>query len=839
MTEPPNADAQTTPTTPSVSAASAGPGSAGSHSGGSDSRGSGGEGTLGASLLNRLVLGRSLRAMIVLPAVVMTLYFGFHTASGALMGMFAVVAMLLMADFGGRPRRRLISYLVTMTLGALTLSLGTLVNGQEALVVLVGMALGFGVNLTGVLRGPVARASLPVLLPFMVTAVGPNAHATYADNMLGWVVGCVASTAAALLLWPTRAGRALQDACADALDAAADTAAALYPVRSPDALAPMDQLEAAVRGVNATYEGRLLRPAGSIGRDRGLVNLIEDIYRLRSVLVVRAHDPNPTDSTARSRLAETTESTLREIAAAMRSGEDTIDLEPLLAARRASYRQLESEVGHGLESNDPEANTEVSSHFSLRLASLLTVAAGTDAKLSLGTRMDDPRVSSGVADITLPRWQSDPRQMLLAQLNPTSPWFRNSARQAVAIGMSLLVAMATGVSHGFWVVLGTISSLRFDAVGTGRTVRDAFVGTALGFVAGSLVLHYLAGSPALWLMLPPLAFLAAYTRSIRGLWLSQFAFTLLVITALAAMAPEEHGIAAVRLIDVSLGLAISLLCSLLLWPRGVLPAVRESLIAAINSSTSFLLSAVDRMVGGAVSDDDLEQRSAHNWRSQERAAETFDLALIQRTPEDIPRRTWVRAVGASRHVTYAATLISAYPVMSADERYHTRVIGPLLAATHAVQQNIDEATLALLDAADAAIDAGVEPDSSAYGDPRMDDPEVLERLELGNTYLMDLRAAIDSTVDTWSAEIHVDEGHSPAVVPMVLELEQSYAWLEHLELTAALMFARAKLVQDAADAAGEAREHSARSSAQAVDSAPRPVAASDDDAKAHTRGDDG
>lgn len=747
--------------------------------------------------MTNLVLGRSLRAMIVLPAVVMTLYFGFGTASGALTGMFAVVAMLLMADFGGRPLRRLISYTVTAGIGCLTLALGTVVNGHAVLVVVTGMILGFAVNLTGVLRGPIAKANLPVLLPFMTAAVAPDPRAAFGYNLLGWVFGCAASIAAALLLWPTRSSRALYEACASALDEASAAIAVLYPVRTGFGTVAVGGLDTAVRALNGTYDGRLMRPAGTIGRDRGLVNLVEDIHRLRAVLTVRAHDPNPTDSSARGHLADATEATLAATAAALRSGEDTIDLEPLRDARRQSYHELEVEVGEALAARDPSAHGKVTDHFSVRLASMLALAAATDAKASLGSKLPDPRIYNGVADVALPRWQSDPEQMLLAQLNPSSPWFRNSARQAVAIGLSLLVAIATGVSHGFWVVLGSISSLRYDAVGTGRTVRDAFVGTALGFVGGSAVLYYFSGSFVLWLLLPPLAFLGAYTRARLGLWVSQFAFTMLVITALAAMSPEEHGLATVRLIDVSLGLAISLLCSILLWPRGILPAVRQSLQVATTSSTSLLLASVDRMVGGAVGADDLEERLSANWRSLTRAAESFDLALIERTPEDIPRRSWVRVAGIARHVTYAATLLSGYPAMPERDRFHTRVIGPLLAATHAVQRSIDASTKSLLDAVDEALEAGLTADSREWPDPQLADPEVADRLGAKAPHLEDLRSALDAAIADWSTEVRDDPESSDAVVPMVLELEQALAWLEHLELASSVLFARAKLIRDA------------------------------------------
>ena len=50
------------------------------------------------------------------------------------------------------------------------------------------------------------------------------------------------------------------------------------------------------------------------------------------------------------------------------------------------------------------------------------------------------------------------------------------------------VAEITDVEHGFWVVLGTLSVLRSNALGTGATALRAVGGTAVGFVVGSAIM---------------------------------------------------------------------------------------------------------------------------------------------------------------------------------------------------------------------------------------------------------------------------------------------------------------------------------------------------------------
>ena len=82
-------------------------------------------------------------------------------------------------------------------------------------------------------------------------------------------------------------------------------------------------------------------------------------------------------------------------------------------------------------------------------------------------------------------------------LTSRSVWFRNSVRGAVALAVAVAVVETTTVQHGFWVVLGTLSVLRSNALGTGSTAVRAVVGTALGFVLGSVILVALGTHDAL------------------------------------------------------------------------------------------------------------------------------------------------------------------------------------------------------------------------------------------------------------------------------------------------------------------------------------------------------
>jgi len=92
---------------------------------------------------------------------------------------------------------------------------------------------------------------------------------------------------------------------------------------------------------------------------------------------------------------------------------------------------------------------------------------------------------------------------LRTHLEPQSPVLHNSLRLAVGLALSVLLARTLGLSHAFWVVLGTLQVLRTSALGTGRTTVQALAGGVLGFAVGGLFVVLAGNHPALmWAALP-------------------------------------------------------------------------------------------------------------------------------------------------------------------------------------------------------------------------------------------------------------------------------------------------------------------------------------------------
>src|SRR5258708_31882821 len=160
-------------------------------------------------------------------------------------------------------------------------------------------------------------------------------------------------------------------------------------------------------------------------------------------------------------------------------------------------------------------------------------------------------------------------QTIRAHLVPTSSVLHNSLRVAVGLSLAVLVARLLQLEHAFWVVLGTLSALRSNALATGRTTLQAIAGTLVGFAIGAAMLVIMGtASTALWVVLPVSVFFAAYAGSAIGFVAGQAAFTVLVLIIFNLIAAVGWQLGVARLEDVALRVGISVMVGLLLWPRG-------------------------------------------------------------------------------------------------------------------------------------------------------------------------------------------------------------------------------------------------------------------------------
>ena len=137
-----------------------------------------------------------------------------------------------------------------------------------------------------------------------------------------------------------------------------------------------------------------------------------------------------------------------------------------------------------------------------------------------------------------PRRAAGDEQLAVEHASARSVWFRNSVRGAAGLAVAVYIAQRTGLQHAFWVVLGTLSVLRSNALGTGWSIVSALAGTAVGIVVGAaLVIAIGTHEVVLWAVLPLAVLLAAYAPRAISFAAGQAGFTVVLFVLFNLIQP--------------------------------------------------------------------------------------------------------------------------------------------------------------------------------------------------------------------------------------------------------------------------------------------------------------
>src|SRR5258706_858189 len=142
---------------------------------------------------------------------------------------FSAFVLLGMTDFGGPMRSRAVAYLAGTFVGAALVALGTLLSGSVWSSVAGMLVVAFAVEFVGILGGYFAIGAPALILAYVLPTTIPALVGGTPIRVAGWLVGGLASTAAALLLLPRRDRTGLRDANAATAQRVADLVAAPSP----------------------------------------------------------------------------------------------------------------------------------------------------------------------------------------------------------------------------------------------------------------------------------------------------------------------------------------------------------------------------------------------------------------------------------------------------------------------------------------------------------------------------------------------------------------------------------------------------------------------------------
>lgn len=223
----------------------------------------------------------------------------------------------------------------------------------------------------------------------------------------------------------------------------------------------------------------------------------------------------------------------------------------------------------------------------------------TTMRYAHGHETDDPE-AQGVAAAT-PKTVEDPRRTALGRpglghqlrtaLHWPSPTLVTAARASAAVVAATLISGLVGDRHPFWIVLVVLLVLSHPGDQQSLTLRA--VQRLLGTVAGVVVFGALMG-----FTLPPAALVALVCVLLwivsrfaaRNYLIGSFFITLLALYLVVPLSPHQTpgSLAANRLIDTGIGVALSITLIWLVGPSLTVPLTKSSIRRIADSSITVL-----------------------------------------------------------------------------------------------------------------------------------------------------------------------------------------------------------------------------------------------------------
>ncbi|HTU74304.1 MAG TPA: FUSC family protein [Trebonia sp.] len=558
---------------------------------------------------------RAIRATIVIPSLFAITSTVIGDPQMALFATFGGFATLVVTSFGGSRRDKLGAHLGLAIAGSVALTIGTLVSGSAWLAALVTLPVVFAVFFAGVLGPAPATASVAILFSYVLPVASAGGAATIGGRLEGWWLASAAGTLAVLLLSPRSPGDRIR-AAASAL--AGEIASRIRQASVGEASDPA-ATRAAKERLRAAFTGAPYRPTGLATADQALASVVQ-LLDWAASQVADAFDGHIDLTRAapeERQLLGVAAGVFDDIAALLAGRDADPALEQLELARAAATEHLRSLAA------DSEPAERMGAAHAVHAQAIAVAARSGAADALIAARRADPATIAAERRQWYGTTQSPASQngtapgrtaSLLSATDPgsrlsgvagaagvvvrhasvRSVWFANSLRAAAALAVAVAVADLTGVQHGFWVVLGTLSVLRSNAAGTGATALRALGGTAIGFVAGAALLAGIGtGQTAMWVAFPLAIAVAAYAPGTAPFAIGQAAFTIVIVVLFNLLDPVGWKVGLLRVEDVAIGCAVSVVVGVVFWPRGAAALVGDDLADAFRSGGAYLTQAVE------------------------------------------------------------------------------------------------------------------------------------------------------------------------------------------------------------------------------------------------------
>ncbi len=492
---------------------------------------------------------RALRLTVVACLAFYFCRFILHNPGMATYALFGVIALGALAQLPGGAHRRAGTLLVALPFGGLLVVAGTLLAAHTWAAV-AGMALvGFAVTYAGV-GGPVlVGVANGLQLLYILPCFPPYEPGQLGYRLLGLCLGVLLLAVAELAVFPEPATPGYEQRLALALD----ELTGCVPGGLATSTEAFQAASAAAEDLRPSRIPAELRPAAATRGDQSLSQAAGALRFALARLTERAQlGPGGEELPELSALAHAS-------AAALRGGPPP---EPVALARAA----------HALHTAPVPGSV-----IAARQRALLLAAA--DGVWTVGNAV---RIRTGAPPDTTGRDDSADRfwyagvgpvrllaHKLAGHLTPRSVYLQSAVRVALALAAARLIAGGLELSHGFWVLLATLTVLRSRAADTRTALRPALVGTLVGALVMAAALLAVGAHTRVYVLALPLVMLGAFVAGpLLGPAWAQGGFTVTVGTIFAQLAPANWRLAEARVLDVLAGAAVGVLAGVCAWPRG-------------------------------------------------------------------------------------------------------------------------------------------------------------------------------------------------------------------------------------------------------------------------------
>lgn len=498
-------------------------------------------------------------------AVILPLAVGIATGHpGIGLGIGAGALDTMFSDQPGPYRQRMTRLLLASLAAGLAALIGFLTGDQLIPILIATAAFGFFGGLLVVFGADMARVGMTSMILLVVTAATPRPFAEALGASALIFAGGLLLTLFSVAAWPLQRYRPERHALADVYRGLASLA---RQQEHDDADVP------ALTDAMTTLQHTLLGRHHARGRAMEAFGvLLELAERIRLELVAMAElRANPTiHAMFRGDAARV----LAAIADALEAAESPQQAEHALQTLQASENAL---LGDGGKADG------LATHIHALSGQLAAAVRNANWAGSRG------ELRAAAAETPLPAAlrSSSARATLRANLTPHSVAFRHAVRTAITLSATLLVSRELGLPHGYWLPMTAAIVLRPDFAATFNFGLLRVVGTVLGLVLTTALLHFTPHEA--W---AHLALMAVLCMGFRYLATAHYGVAVAALTGTVVILLSFEGVNSSdavmdRVINTALGSGIALL-AYVLWPTWERARARAALSDMLDAYADYL-----------------------------------------------------------------------------------------------------------------------------------------------------------------------------------------------------------------------------------------------------------